>query len=146
MAETNEDVEDTPEQWTAKQAAIALLPALPTTEEEPPTEAPFVVTKEYRRIAEFADAVRRERYIGLCYGPTGVGQTLSARRYARWDLVEPAVQHFKFFHTHNVPREILDTRSAVYTPEGPQQPRPAGQGTGLRPGPAVLGDPDARAP
>jgi DNA transposition AAA+ family ATPase/pimeloyl-ACP methyl ester carboxylesterase len=117
MAETNEDVEDTPEQWTAKQAAIALLPALPTTEEEPPTEAPFVVTKEYRRIAEFADAVRRERYIGLCYGPTGVGQTLSARRYARWDLVEPAVQHFKFFHTHNVPREILDTRSAVYTPK-----------------------------
>jgi len=117
MAETNEDVEDTPEQWTAKQAAIALLPALPTTEEEPPTEAPFVVTKEYRRIAEFADAVRRERYIGLYYGPPGIGQTLSARRYARWDLVEPAVQHFKFFHPHNVPREILDTRSAVYTPK-----------------------------
>src|ERR1035438_9227900 len=87
MAETNEDVEDTPEQWTAKQAAIALLPALPTTEEEPPTEAPFVVTKEYRRIAEFADAVRRERYIGLYYGPPGVGQTLSARRYARWTAI-----------------------------------------------------------
>ncbi|MBM0236158.1 AAA family ATPase [Micromonospora sp. ATA32] len=80
-------------------------------------EAPFVVTKEYRRFAEFADAVRRDRYIGLCYGPPGVGKTLSARRYARWDLVEPAVQTFRFFEPDRIPREILDTRSAVYTPK-----------------------------
>jgi DNA transposition AAA+ family ATPase len=117
MADLEDGTGDTAEQWAAKEGAIATMPTTLEEEPEPPTEAPFVVTKEYWRFAEFADAVRRERYIGLCYGPPGVGKTLSARRYARWDLVEHAVQTFKFFEADRIPREILDTRSAVYTPK-----------------------------
>ncbi|HDN0444904.1 TPA: ATP-binding protein, partial [Staphylococcus aureus] len=29
----------------------------------------FIVTKEHRRFAEFADAVRKQNTIGVCFGP-----------------------------------------------------------------------------
>jgi DNA transposition AAA+ family ATPase len=62
---------------------------------------PFIVTKEHRRFTECAHTIRTHRTIGVCFGPAGVGTTLSARRHAHWELAEPLL------HTWG-PREPSD--------------------------------------
>lgn len=73
----------------------------------------FIVTKEYRRFTEFGDACRRDRSIGLCYGPPGVGKTLSARQYAAWDVIEAARPHYLW--PTQPPAAALPCRTVLYT-------------------------------
>jgi len=83
---------------------------------------PFIATKEYRRFTEFADAVRRETFIGLCHGPAGVGKTLSARRYARWDKVEDLL--LSWGHREHSDAAVYATPPAV-GPRSTPRPPPA---------------------
>jgi DNA transposition AAA+ family ATPase len=81
----------------------------------------FIVTKEYRRFAEFCDACRRYGYIGLCYGSPGVGITLSARYYADWDIVTAYLS----YPTASEKRlaQVAGSQTVLYTPEVVNSPR-----------------------
>jgi hypothetical protein len=69
-----------------------------------------VPTLEHRRFSEFCDACRRYGYIGLCYGAPGVGKTLSARSYSRWEQVKESDR----FGAGPTESPLLDT--VLYTP------------------------------
>ena len=70
------------------------------------------------------DAVRRGHTIGLCFGPAGVGKTLSARRYARWDKAHDLLTYWgprsdndaKIYAALNRSRTVLYTPSVLTTP------------------------------
>ncbi|MEO3861552.1 AAA family ATPase [Acrocarpospora sp. B8E8] len=87
----------------------------------PLDDVSFIVTKEHRRFIEFADAVRRDHYIGLCHGPPGVGKTLSARRYACWQEVAPLLRASSRNFTLGKDRD--DWHTLLYTPTVSATPR-----------------------
>jgi DNA transposition AAA+ family ATPase len=95
----------------------------PDVEPEAPQRPTFLVTKEYRRFAEFADACRRDHYIGVCYGPPGVGKTLSARHYARWDDVEADLLARQTTLGADIDPDLADCHTLVYTPKVATTPR-----------------------
>lgn len=80
-----------------------------------------VITTEHRRFAEFCDACRRYGYIGLCYGPPGVGKTLSARHYANWNQVE-AYSPYKNTSEAEL-AAVIGSNTIFYTPKVVNSPR-----------------------
>ncbi|MBL0706931.1 AAA family ATPase, partial [Sinomonas cellulolyticus] len=86
----------------------------------------FIVTKEHRRFTEFANAVRKERTIGICHGDAGVGKTQSARRYAHWETLEPFIDPWGPRNQEDdSPRYAAANRSRTvfYTPEVLPKPK-----------------------
>jgi len=80
----------------------------------------FLITKEYRRFAEFCDACCRYRYIGICYGAPGVGKTLSAWHYTYWDLFDPFLATYRLPASlpggiEALPEEVKRSRTLLYT-------------------------------
>ena len=86
----------------------------PTDERPPRRLTPFLPTRQHRRFVEFADAVRRHRYIGACYGAPGLGKTLSARTYAAADDWDRWALHR--YSGRMLPQSLLDSRTAIFTP------------------------------
>jgi hypothetical protein len=76
----------------------------------------FVETIEYSRFVEFCDACRHFRYIGLCYGPPGIGKTLSAMRYSRADQIVPRDRRTSEVSDDRPVDTLLYTASVVNTP------------------------------
>src|SRR5271170_7284072 len=76
----------------------------------------FVETIEHRRFIEFCDACRHFRYIGLCYGPPGIGKTLSAVRYSRADQIVPRDRWTSEIRDDRPVDTLLYTTSVVNTP------------------------------
>jgi DNA transposition AAA+ family ATPase len=86
----------------------------------------FIVTKEHRRFTEFANAVRKERTIGICHGDAGVGKTQSARRYAHWDTLEPFITVWGPRSEEEDPKHYAianRSRTVFYTPEVLPRPK-----------------------
>ncbi|MBY0580590.1 MAG: AAA family ATPase [Rickettsiales bacterium] len=70
----------------------------------------FIITKEYKKFEEFCEACRRYKYIGLCYGQPGVGKTLSAIHYSKWDEIKE-IKYDNIF----APIEVQNCKTVFYT-------------------------------
>src|SRR5699024_3279418 len=79
----------------------------------------FIETKEYKRFAEFCDACTKYKYIGVCYGPPGVGKTLSDKYYSNCNnIVKKLIHHYFDEIEKNIDDNLLECRSLFHTALG----------------------------
>lgn len=71
----------------------------------------FIETKGYRRFAEFCEACRHYKYIGLCYGLPGVGKTESAKYYSRVELLQGHIDN------RTTSPDVVDCKAIYYMAE-----------------------------
>lgn len=81
----------------------------------------FANTGEHRRFAEFCEDRRRYRDIGVCVGIPGVGKTVSARRYASWQTLEPFFDHQAYLE--KPPPEVASCSAVYYTVQPAHTPK-----------------------
>lgn len=86
------------------------LSAIETIEQARPSD--FLITREYRRFAEFCRNCAEDRYIGICSGPPGIGKTVAARFYSQWDRLLMYRQRM----SDNTPAFVRNCRTIYYTP------------------------------
>lgn len=85
-----------------------------------PLPPPIMATKEHKRFVEFADAIRKSRFVGLCFGAPGVGKTRSARDYSNWDQLAPHLMGARASGTEETDADtagVLAARAIMYTPK-----------------------------
>lgn len=77
----------------------------------------FILTKEYKKFSEFCRACHREKLIGLCYGPPGVGKSMSAHHFASWDKIEYELNHQEDgIDLGNIRTDMKDLNTILYVP------------------------------
>jgi len=101
---------------------------MPSQAATSPSRSPVTICSPQpngRRFTQFANAVRKERTIGICHGDAGVGKTNSARRYANWDALEPYINEWGPRGDHDAKHYALANRSRTvfYTPKCSAGPR-----------------------
>ena len=89
------------------------------------TQGQFIVTKEHRRFTEFADTVKRQHTIGICYGLAGIGKSLSARRYSNWDKAHTLIEEWGRREDSDalVYAALAKSRTVLYPPSALLTPR-----------------------
>src|SRR5699024_3916158 len=106
-------------------AAVGTATEVEGLQGRPEVNQRFIVTKEQLRFTEFANAVRRDTTIGLWFGPAGVGKTLPARRYARWDQTHDLLTDWgpRTEEDAKVYAALAKSRTVLYTPSVLTTPR-----------------------
>lgn len=81
----------------------------------------FANTGQHRRFAEFCEDRRRYRDIGVCVGIPGVGKTVSAKRYTRWQALEPYLDGQAYLE--KPPPEAAACSAVYYTVQPAHTPK-----------------------